>query len=158
MKLLFLACIMALAMSAQTLTGLSEHKVSLAGSPDSPFVVNSTGKSIVGYVLIETHSNGEVSIDMTMCNPTTVPLLEGLPIGPGANNKAPNKAAKPVHRDGTPVVISSAVLDSVLFADGELVGPNKADIFKLISLGFGMNKEQALKSLLDPARLKGDKK
>jgi hypothetical protein len=53
------------------------------------------------------------------------------------------------------VKVQKVSLDSVLFADGEFVGPDKGELFRSISIGFGMGKEVALKNLLDPDRLKG---
>lgn len=165
MKLLLLACILAGTMSAQNpkLTGLSDYKIELAGNPENPFVINGSDKTIVGYVTIETDDSG-IPIDtvvggspnLTMCNPLTQP--QELPIAPGAHNKAPNRGVRLMHPDGRSISRQTVVLDSVLLSDGTLVGPNKADVFRLIQLFSGMDKAHALKALTDPARFQGGKK
>jgi hypothetical protein len=141
----------------QSLIGLPEHKVELDGSPESPFVVNHSAKTIVAYVLRKTHDTGAVTVDLTRANPKT--LAPGLPIGPGASNitqvaeNVAQRAALAIHWDGTPVVIQSASLDFVLFSDGTYGGPNKGDFFMVMERGFKLGKDDALKALLDPNRL-----
>ena len=141
----------------QSLIGLPEHKIHLGGTPDDPFVINGSTNHIACYVLEITDSAG-TNFDITRCNPDPHPLMQDMPIGPGENNNPGPKAVKPIHPDGRPITVHSVQLDSVIFTDGEMVGPNKADIFMLLFKGFKLNKEEALKKLLDPARFKGGKK
>jgi hypothetical protein len=145
-----LTCIMAAAMNAQTtMTGLPEHKVDLAGSPDSPFVVNGSTKTIVGYVLRMTEEKGVVSYDATRFHPQRLPV--GLPIGPGASDvgrTTENRAIR-VNKDGTPVVFRAASIEVVLFSDGTMGGPNQNDFLASFAKGMGMDKETLIRSLLD---------
>lgn len=164
--LLTLACIMAAAMNAQTLTGLPEHKVELSGTPDSPFVINGSPKTIVAYVLRKVDDTGGITVDATRF--TTLSLPTGLPIGPGATDlgRTLEGRATRIHHDGTPLTWQSVSLDLVLFSDGTMVGPNTdewldswADIKK-------MDKPTLIKAMLDIEgrkqqdflRLKGRKK
>jgi hypothetical protein len=145
------------------LIGLPEHKVELDGSPESPFVVNHSAKTIAAYVLIKTDDTGAITVDLTRANPKK--LARGLPIGPGASDivtriasDITQRVAEAVYANGTPVVIQQVSLDFVLFSDGTYGGPNKGDFFMAMERGFQLGKEDALKALLDAARLEGGQK
>jgi hypothetical protein len=115
MKTIILACIMAAAMNAQDVNG-----VSLSGTPDNPMIVNNSTKPVIGWTVTRFDSDGnELPADRIIL---VQELLNDRPgIKPGETQVPQVHNVINFSARGSAV---SVKLDSVLFADGEVAGPD----------------------------------
>jgi hypothetical protein len=118
------------------MTGLPQAGVTLAGTPGSPVIVNNSSHRILAYTLLSQGTGGRGS-------PHTYNMIGQLRnnpqagIAPGTSfPEAQLMPSRPETRDasGTPPPPPTQVsLDSVLFEDGVLVGPDKNNSFDAIT-------------------------
>lgn len=153
MKTLMLFCILAGAMSAQTLIGLPSLKLGLEGTFDAPILANNSGRVIIGYRLCvedETpvHTNIPVYRLAGISSGTkdTYVRVDGLDEARAAGRQA---MARAVHYDGTPVIVSRISLDGVIFADGEFAGPDVSQGYRFAAAHVNAMREFAFQALAD---------
>jgi hypothetical protein len=131
MKLLLLACILALTMSAQPLVGYPEISggtdpavralgIYLGGASfEESYVVNGSGRSIIGYTIQSPgHSLQNLLMESMLTSDTPG-------IQPGTAKAVPRSQQGTLSPDSlaiTPVPSHGGVLESVIFADGAMVG------------------------------------
>jgi hypothetical protein len=144
MRIVFLALLLA-SVSAlrapgqqQTLQGLPEYGVLLIGSPEVPVIVNHSGRAIIGYDLrTYTGDGGKGPADsLLLVYLRSEAIADGAQYQPmGATDKKdPNTVQIPAGATRPSFALSlspivKAVLDGVLFDNGEYVGAN--DFFSL---------------------------
>ena len=119
MKTLFLTLTLVGISLAQDVNG-----VSLAGTPDNPTIVNHGNKAVIGFTVARFNADGDslpsdriVLVDELMKEGPQHGIMPGESQAPKVHNVI-NFSSR-----GTAVRVS---LDSVLFADGEVVGPDTA--------------------------------
>lgn len=113
-------------------TGLSSYGVLLSGDPQKPTITNTTSRRIIAYSIIFQdaaghHLNASTYSFLSIRNKG----LENAGIAPGAQKLHEFSSAPVVHPAGSafgPFV--RATLDSVLFDDGEVVGPDTLGFFR----------------------------
>jgi hypothetical protein len=116
--------------SGQTTSVVGE--VVLSGTPDAPVICNNSDRNIVGYVLRFEDANGHhVTGRMLFLQALRHGLNAG--ISPGMQRTFSSQAE--VRRAGqtTPNNFTGVVLDAVLFADGQFIGPDTTNAFDDIS-------------------------
>jgi hypothetical protein len=147
LALLAATCFALVAWGQQTaLVGLPEFGVTLTGTPAEPTVVNSSGQVIIGHMLRVFYLNS--SVPMNMSNFKARGIWMHRPGNEAAEGLQPNQSENPLTRflgphpsvhmrwqgggdsTGTPVKI---VLDSVVFASGQMVGPDVVNEFPKLS-------------------------
>jgi hypothetical protein len=128
MKLLFLACIMALTMNAQTFNG-----VSIGGTVEAPTLVNQSGKAVMAYVVQRFDTNNVNTV-------TTVPhvydLIRGLPVQGPLGMIFGMRRGIVDHNTGKMVEEGDVIrweLKAVVFADGTHYGTNFTQLSQMFS-------------------------
>lgn len=132
-----LIMLFALNVNAQTMVGLPEHGVTLSGSPAIPVLENHSAKAIIAQMLRVYYANESVPINFG--NLRDRELWRGMPASvPSGTTDKPfqvfvdHPPAIRLHGT-TPENPTAVVLDSVLFADGEMVGPDVVKYFDIVS-------------------------
>ena len=118
--------------SKETLVGLPQYVVTLTGTPSKPEIVNSSGKTILAWVLWQQDATGSGPSGITM---ETQNLRNGI-TRTGSTAAGQTPAVK--RFDGTdqePFV--KATLQAVVFGDGEYVGEDSLNSFQIISTAIG---------------------
>jgi hypothetical protein len=103
------------------LTGLPDEGVLLIGTLDYPILVNNASRTIAGHLIIWVPGLAQTTLAFRPGN--TIPGSNMLP--PGESMEvSPSPSTVMVHANGTPIgPLRSATLTAVIFADGEVVGP-----------------------------------
>jgi hypothetical protein len=117
-----------------SLVGLPEYGMILMGSVEEPTIVNGSGRTIIGHVLHFEKEGGNSywrdlktrGLRLDMKN-----LSAGIPPG---GRESPLSAVpggpRPIRvRRGVPKTLSKVSLDVVVFANGEVVGPDSGNHF-----------------------------
>jgi hypothetical protein len=131
---MFLFLIMAKGAMAQMI-GLPDAGVTLAGTPTAPVIVNDSSHRILRYTLVEQDATGNVrphSYDMIR-QFINDPLAG---IAPGAEFPEAQLLQRTETRNASgapPPPAIQVALDSVLFDDGVLVGPDKSNSYDAIT-------------------------
>jgi hypothetical protein len=136
-RLLLLAlCLCALGVmlgqNEAALVGMPELGVMLTGTPDKPEVVSNSGRGILGYVILPLNASGLGSFMPTL-------KTEDLRLALVRPTSASGPMATPPRRssfgkgsaDGRPIV--KAILDAVIFDDGQYAGPDSGQYFEILS-------------------------
>lgn len=115
--------------SAQT--GLARHGVFLQGTPGSPLIVNQSSHRILAYTLLFVHANGATTPSLqVMLGQLRNQPLTSVGIAPMTTYTHRSSAEVRDPNGALPTEQAlSVVLDSVLFDDGTLVGPDEAGSF-----------------------------
>jgi hypothetical protein len=117
------------------MVGLPQAQVTLAGTPAAPVVINNSSHWILAYTIVDQNATGPV-------RPHTYDMIGQLRnnpragIAPGVSFSEDQLPARTQTRDanGAPPPPSTQVsLDSVLFDNGVLVGPDKMNSFDAIT-------------------------
>jgi hypothetical protein len=128
MRMVFLALLLA-AVSVlrpqgqqQTLQGLPEYGVLLTGSPEVPVIVNHSGRTIIGFSMSTYMVNGgrAQAASLLLVYSRSAAVADGAQYQP-RGLQIPAVATRP-----TLLPIVKAVLDSILFDNGEYVGADFA--------------------------------
>jgi hypothetical protein len=117
-----------------SLVGLPEYGMILMGTVEGPTIVNGSGRTIIGHVLHFEHEGGSSywrdlktrGLRLDLKN-----LSAGIPPG---GRESPLSAVPggppPIRvRRGVPKTLSKVSLDVVVFANGEVVGPDSGNNF-----------------------------
>jgi hypothetical protein len=109
-------------LNAQTLTGLPDKGITLSGSPDNPVLVNHSGKTIIGTVLVRTGSDGKDRIERGFMAVTPQNVI------PDGGQREILRALRGIlvnQNEGVKTL--SAKLALVVFSDGQVVGPDASN-------------------------------
>lgn len=128
-----------LAAQSSSLTGLPG--VALAGTPDNPILQNSTGRAILVWTVLFADSNG---IGWVSTKNQMLMLREGplSPQGSIVHMGGPHGASSRPNGMGP---AASAVLDAVIFGDGEVIGPDRTGL--LVSTAGAIQGQQGVDKL-----------
>lgn len=140
-KLLLLAlCLCALGVmlgqNEPALVGMPELGVTLTGTAEHPEIVNNSGRGILGYVILSRDANGRESfmhtlktrdLRLALVRPTSAP-----PSGPMATPRRA-VAIKPLASFDNGGAQVQAILDAVIFDNGEFVGSDSGQLFEMLS-------------------------
>jgi hypothetical protein len=109
------------------LVGMPELGVTLTGTAEHPEVVNNSGRGILGYVIVSLEANGHGSLmPILKTHELRMALLKPAPAsGPMAT---PPRSS---FDNGGPTV--QAILDAVIFDNGEFVGSDPWQYFVILS-------------------------
>ena len=130
--------------AVQTLVGLPEYGVMLTGSVQNPTIVNNSGKTIIGHVLCLGYASEGAGIP---------PGGTESPMSPLPHSPALNSPTTPIMTNSpnlTPPTFTKVVLDTIVFADGQFVGPDSDNGFEEMSSW--LIAEQELAALVSAAR------
>ena len=108
------------------LIGLPDEGVLLSGSPAAPILVNNTNRRIIGYTIRYINTSGP-SINDTQLALLRIHHYTGespLVIQPQTERSVPSSGRTIVAGVKDPSVPIQAILDAVIFDDGEVVGPD----------------------------------
>ena len=143
--------------AVQTLVGLPELGITLKGTPQEPTVVNNSGRIIIGYVLHLGYASGGgqdrrnlktrgLRLNNVPALGLSRPLDAGIPPGGTESplSHSPGSAAL-VDTYPPPPPFVKAVLDAVVFADGEFVGPDTGHNFEVLANQLIAEQELALR-------------
>ena len=105
--------------------------VSLGGNPSAPLIINSSSHRVLAYALMFQGANGVSSFSsFSMLGQLRDQPTSNVGIAPGASwahNSRPTVVQAADAKGQSPFAFATSVaLDSVLFEDGRLVGPDKA--------------------------------
>lgn len=132
-----LILLFALNINAQTLVGLPQYGVILSGTAAVPVLENHAAKAIIAQMIRVYYANERVPINFGNLKDreTWRGLVANIPAGATAKPFQVFEDHPPAVRlNGvTPENPSAAQLDSVLFADGEFVGPDVVNYFPKVS-------------------------
>lgn len=133
--------------AVQTLVGLPEYGVTLTGTVQEPVIQNNSGKTIIGHVIRKDYAGGGA---LTSVNFSDRGAGE-IPPGQFSTKRAMSGVVTAVNggvQRTQPFV--AATLDAVVFADGEVVGPDTAHNFEQLSRRLAA--EQEVAALVSAAR------
>lgn len=132
------------------LVGLPQYGVTLSGSPEVPVIVNHTGRTIIGFNMSTYMVDGGKgpAAGLLLVYSRAAAIVDGAQYQPpGATDKKdartmqiPAAAQRPSVVAVSPLPIVKAVLDGVLFDDGEYVGPGD-DFFQDATRKIGAYRE-----------------
>jgi len=118
------------------LIGLDGNGVLLTGDLKAPVIQNHTKRKILGYTLSMVYANGQL-INRTSLLLLTLRNGQSKAIPPGGERRAdPNDGSSgglEVMGPSGPSTLTRISLDSVIFDDGEFVGPDIAGAFENVS-------------------------
>jgi hypothetical protein len=132
------------------LEGLPQYGVTLSGTPENPVIENRSGKTVIAYVVVIPEQGGSMSVHQILL---TIHMPDGLPDGgllrvhgnvhlnPAVPVQGPMESPAQQVSPGRPV---SAVLQSVVFDDGQFVGANEHGAFELFAKRIGVIREVGL--------------
>jgi len=125
------ASVLLLASLAMAQAGLPKYGVLLGGSVSSPTIVNNSSHRILAYTLLFDQGNGAVHPSLyEMLGQLRKLPMSSVGIAPGVSLPHNPSAQVRDAKGQSPYAVAIAVsLDSVLFDDGTLVGPDKAGSF-----------------------------
>jgi hypothetical protein len=120
------------------LVGLPEYGVTLSGNPEDLVIVNHSARAIIAYLLNTVDQRGLRSsyhiILMLSMQPAEIPdggslyAIEATPV----NSTVPKASQAPLLTPGEAPIVK-AVLQNVIFADGQFVGENEYGTFEEFS-------------------------
>jgi len=113
--------------NAPSLEGLPGFGVQLTGTPDAPAIVNNSGKLLIGFVVRFQNKAGHGPLYRTLL---TLPQSAGIPSGSSATVSGGAQIASP----GQSGPIVKAILDAVIFGDGQFAGPDNAHSYERLGL------------------------
>ena len=129
-----------------SLVDLPEFGVTLSGTPAHPTLVNTSGKSLIGYVLRMEYASGQSGYGRTLNTRSlrlNVPALglggpasAGIPPGGTLRLEYPTPpivTSFPSSQASTPPVRIRAALDALIFSDGQFVGPDEGHNFEVLA-------------------------
>jgi hypothetical protein len=120
----------------QPLTGLPEHQVMLAGSPGVPTVVNNSSRGIIGYSIRYVRDKGpsihQINVSfLGIRNHSAVENRGRIAPGTAMPADSPPEGTKTTTIIAAgPSPVKKAILDAVIFDDGEVVGPDTMHTFE----------------------------
>jgi hypothetical protein len=114
------------------IVGLPEHNVLLLGDVSSQIVVNNSTRKIVGYTLRYVNSTGPSINRITLSFLAIRNGNDAAGIAPGSQ-KAVSSTLDAIGRPGVSGPALAVILDAVIFADGEVVGPANTKTFEQIT-------------------------
>jgi hypothetical protein len=129
------------------LDGLPEHGVLLTGTLENPVIENHSGRTVIAYTVVIPEQGGSMSVHQILL---TIHMPDGLPDGgllrihgnvhlnPAVPVQGPMQSPAQQVSPGRPV---SAVLQSVVFDDGQFVGANEHGAFELFAKRIEVIKE-----------------
>jgi hypothetical protein len=149
----------------QNLVGLPEYGVALGGAVTDPVIVNYSARTIIGHVLRLSYGDGT---GVNFANFKARGIWMHRSGNESAEGLRPNQSETPLTRftthptvrmqvrgnDFTGKLPSHVVLDSVVFADGQMVGPDVIQTFAKLSARIAALREfatQAAVARLNPA-------
>jgi hypothetical protein len=165
LTLLSVTCFALVAWGQQpALVGLPEYGVTLTGTVQNPVIVNNSGRTIIGHVLCLGYASGgaqcrrDLNTRGLRLNRKNVsagipPGGTESPMSPLPNSPAHKSPTTPIITNSpnlTPPTFTRVVLDSVVFADGQFVGPDSDHGFEAMSSW--LIDEQELAALVSAAR------
>jgi hypothetical protein len=118
MKALMLLFALSLCAAAQTLTGLPDHGVILAGDPDTPTLTNQSAKTILVARIFQRHASGKAE-DAGVFAAPQAKNDGGLKPGESVITMKKDMGVRPGISD-SPATSTELLL--VIFMDGEVVG------------------------------------
>jgi hypothetical protein len=115
---------------SSVLVGLPEHGVTLSGDPNAPTIHNNTDRRVVMYTIqfYKAGPNGPVERNLSVRN--GIPHLQLKT--PNEPTTVPARGSKVYPPEPTETSLGQAVtatLESVVFEDGEFVGPDRREMF-----------------------------
>jgi hypothetical protein len=122
--------------TVQTVVGLPEYGVTLTGTVQNPTIVNNSGKTIIGHVLGLGYASGGAQYRRNLTTHGLRLNMKNLAAGipPGGTESPLSHSPTVVKAWGpttlTPLTFARVVLDAVVFADGQFVGPDQGHNFE----------------------------
>jgi hypothetical protein len=162
LALLAVTCFALVAWGQQTaLVGLPEYGVTLTGTAQNPTILNNSGKTIIGHVLCLGYAalggcqyrrnlkTRELRLNMKNLAAGIPPSGLESPLSPPSSGPSSKRVMiRGVILDERTLV--TVVLDAVVFADGQFVGPDSGNGFEEMSSR--VIAEQELAALVSAAR------
>jgi hypothetical protein len=119
--------------STLPLRGLPEHGVLLTGGPNAPVISNNTSRRIIGWTIRYINSPGP-SVDATGLALLSIRNHPGEPdVIPAYSERAIPQNQRQVTGPRGPSTTLQAILDAVIFDDGEVVGPDTSHTFEKVT-------------------------
>ena len=131
---IFIVFLVVAAAAIAQMVGLPQAGVILAGTPASPVVINNSSHWILAYTLVNQNTAGRVlphTYDMIgqLRNNPRAGIAPGASFPDGQLPRVETRDAS----GAPPLPPTQVSLDSVIFDNGELVGPDRAKIFDVIT-------------------------
>jgi hypothetical protein len=130
--------------AVQTLVGLPQYGVELTGTVQNPTIVNNSGKTIIGYVQCMEYASGGCQYRRNLKTRELRLNLKNQSI------ESPAPVIRAYGPNLTPPTFARVVLDVVVFADGQFVGPDQGHNFE--GMANQLLAEQELAGLVSAAR------
>jgi hypothetical protein len=125
LALLAVTCFALVAWGQQTaLVGLPEYGVELTGTVQNPTIVNNSGRTIIGHVQCMEYASGGCQYRRDLNTRDLRLNMKNLSV----ERRAPVIVAYGPNL--TPPTFVRVVLDAVVFADGQVVGPDQGHNFE----------------------------